>query len=122
LVNKAWIVSDQVGSVVVFAPRKNEALEAFYGEEGGNCAPLYSDPVVRRAKKYDQYADRGRVPAELLIADGWEVPCRKCSYMVGKKELSLGARVDGDKVYCQFCAGELYEEELMKSAGGEEKC
>lgn len=102
---RAWVVTDAVGSLVVFAPTRSGAIGAI---EDPQTSPGNTEISVRRAKQFDQYAEAGRVPARVLIENGWQVPCRRCCELVSEDHLRVGAQVE-DEALCAFCAPEVYE-------------
>jgi hypothetical protein len=102
---RAWVVTDAVGSQVVFAPTRDEALGAV---EEPQMVPTNPSISVRRVKEFDQYAEVGRVPARVLVEKGWQVPCRRCGELVSEDDRRVGAEIE-DEALCAMCVPEVYE-------------
>lgn len=99
---KAYIAKDLHGGHggrVVFADTPGRARTIAHGEFGGWVEWL--DIGVRRAPEYDKYADAGKVPKEVLLADGWYWECGDC-YNPTYEESAV---IINDTVYCTNCRG-----------------
>lgn len=101
---KAWQVSDKGDyDYIVFAETRGKA-KAF----GANEFDMYfTDVRVKRKRKYDIYAERGRVPVEVLLEDDWWVECCSCYSRVTKEDILRGGLINEESVYCPDCAREL---------------
>lgn len=105
---KAWIVSDTTydWTEVIFAPTRHEA---FYKSDGYQNDGYYTEMRGRRKKEWDQYAELGYVPREVMFQDGWWFECdgfndrgyRCCKQLtIDDNPLAIG-----DHAYCnQECA------------------
>ncbi len=100
--SRAWLVNDHIGQYIAFGRTRNDVLCSM---EDIVCCPGYPDPEIKRKKEYDIYADKGFVPVDALIRDGWEVRCSKCGEPVGKYELEYGAQIinEGKEIICECC-------------------
>ncbi|MEW6540600.1 MAG: hypothetical protein AB1402_03145 [Bacillota bacterium] len=102
---RAWVVTDALGSQVVFTRTRDEAFEAV---EDPQMVPTNPSISVRRVKEFDQYAEAGRVPARVLVEKGWQVPCRRCGGLVSEGDRRVGAEIE-DEALCAMCVPEAYE-------------
>lgn len=102
---KAYIARDNYGdhgSRVVFAETPGQAKNMAYGEFEGWVEWL--DIRVRRAPEYDTWYDEsGKVPIEVLLADGWHWECAalECRTQVYEDNAKI---IDG-VVFCKKCGG-----------------
>lgn len=92
---KAFNVQGSEYGRIIFAKTNAEAKR-----EGINelCDP--ADVVTcRRAKEFDEYAEKGKVPNKVLLEDhGWRFECSYCNRMITTDDEN---RVwDGEAVYC----------------------
>jgi hypothetical protein len=108
---KAFVVrdNDEGGTVVVFAKTSVEARRL-----GANELDIDFESVesCRRAPEFDAYADRGRVPNDVLLDMGWWFTCSGCERRIdsdlkgyhtyGDMErcITLKPVFVGDAVYC----------------------
>jgi len=99
---RAWVVTDVIGSQVVFTRTRDEAIGVI---EDPQIVPTSTEISVRRVKEFDRYAEAGRVPARVLVEHGWQVPCWRCGELVGEDSLRFGAEIE-DEALCALCAPE----------------
>lgn len=108
---KAWMVSEIDGdgsACIVFSKDKITARQ-----EGASDLDLDTDQVIcNRANKYDEYSEKGFVPTETLIQDGWWFECWNCSEHVdsGTEELFLSIK----DVYCSYDCFLKRQEKIKK--------
>lgn len=93
---------------VLFAEDRKEAI---YKSDGYQNEGVYIDVRVRRKKEWDQYAELGYVPKEVMIQDGWWFECygykqnprRRCCAHITEEE---NYKAVGDKVFCEDCSSQ----------------
>lgn len=124
---KAYTVTDgdgeEGGTVIVFATNGASARRHGGGEIGCGWEGVES---CTRSPEYDQYASVGKVPADVLIADGWWYECHHCSRKVTNnlKEEVWDDGLDpddfevvavNDHVFCShLCRVKNYNESINK--------
>lgn len=93
---KAYIVSDRdnESQEIIFADTHAQAKRKseLYGEE------MWIDIRAKRAPQYDQYAEQGYVPGDVMLWDGWALECRCYRLQVAETAIVI----DGE-VYCEKC-------------------
>jgi hypothetical protein len=99
-------------SEIVFARTKKKALTEYFDRlEGGFQCGITdfagSELEIKRAPHYDRYSMDGKVPVEVLLADGFQFYCRKCRVELTYADYERGnLTITGDSVYCSYCAEE----------------
>lgn len=115
----AWVVSgEDFSEVQFFTASESVALR----ETGYKLC---------RREKYDQYAEAGVVPHDVLLDDGWHFTCDECerTYYRDVYEDDYGDEHDRDRATPQgYCSMECYAEHLIRweriraeRAAGEER-
>lgn len=101
---KAWIVRE-IGyegyCKIVFAETRGKAKS-----EGASLMDReYMEVEAAREKKYDKYAERGGVPATILIEDGWWWTCHGgCGKLIYQDNIdNNGAEIIKGSPYCSQC-------------------
>jgi len=99
---KAWCISNSGDSsddhdCIVFTETAGKARVLGMFEFGCD----FIDINVRREKKYDEFAERGYIPVDMLLKDGWWFECSGCFSKVNKENNVL---IRGKNVYCPDCA------------------
>ncbi|MGG1445061.1 hypothetical protein ABE354_24015 [Brevibacillus laterosporus] len=87
------------GADIVFSPTSNGAKNMAAGLYEGWVD--YIDIRVNRAPQYDEYAEVGKVPKEVMLADGWSWECGDCLRSTYEER----AVVINETVYCTDCRG-----------------
>jgi hypothetical protein len=105
---KAWYVSDKDGyGYIVFTETRGKArVLGMYELERD-----FIDVNVKRERKYDEYAEKGYVPIEVLLKDGWRFECCGCYSMVTVEDVLRGGLVREENVYCTDCVRWLKEKQ-----------
>lgn len=103
---KAWIVREKWGegsSVIVFAETRGKARS----EGASELDRDYMEVSINREARYDQYADKGEVPLEVLLKDGWWWTCKECDRQVTQVDIDYkGAKIISGVPYCGDCVKE----------------
>lgn len=106
----------------------DECAEIVFAETQGRAKALianefdmeYVDVRVKRQPQFDKYAENGTVPKAALLADGWWFECASCRDTVRQEDLSEGAEVIDDKVYCADCADQRRTQKAVDIVSGED--
>lgn len=84
----AWRVTDEdEHDVIVFHHHGLAARRK--GAEMGICHE-FEDVFCSRAPEFDQYAEQGRVPDDVLLANGWWFSCDACYNQTFEDNLHIG--------------------------------
>jgi hypothetical protein len=121
---KAYVVSDDEGTLVQYAKhsvvaRRQGACELNADFEGVSC---------RRAPEFDQYAEQGFVPCDVLVEHGWWFECMQCYQKVCSEPedddgepIELHPIYERNRVYCsQKCKDAFEAEKAAQRQRGEE--
>lgn len=101
----AWVVSDEDFSGVQFLTAEQSIAMQDAGYELDRC------------EKYDQYAEAGVVPHDVLLDDGWHFTCDECdrTYYHHVYEDEDGDEHERDRATPQgYCSPECYAEYLIR--------
>lgn len=103
---KAYIVQDDYGdsgACVRFA--KHNVVARREGALEINCE--FDGVTCKRYPAFDQYAEQGDVPAEVLVEHGWFFECMRCSQQVCSNpvdenydDIELHPIYEGHRVWC----------------------
>jgi hypothetical protein len=110
MIKKAWIVTDnsEEFDVVVFEETRGQAKQTGIIDLENSCGVTdnFIGIKARRAKKYDIYTDKGEVPTDVLISDGWHLTCHgeNCGMTISSSLIeNCGAGVINGHPYCGKC-------------------
>lgn len=113
---KAYVVTDDDGCVVTFAKhavvaRREGACEIGTDFECVSC---------RRAPEFDQYAEQGFVPDQVLVEHGWWFECMQCSQKICSEPtdddgepIELTPVYEPNRVFCSQKCKDAFEAERL---------
>lgn len=106
---KAWQVTElgyEEYSRIVFAEIICQAKEIGASELDRD----FMEVEAHRVKEYDQYAEKGEVPKDVLFKDGWWFTCHsnKCGDTLDQSDIDFrGAKIIDNEIYCYDCLKEI---------------
>lgn len=92
----AWHVDNGEHAAIVFAATAESALRRGMARLPSDVP---EDLTASRAEQYDQYAEAGEVPFEVLIENGWIFTCDHCGGEIDQ-ETDEGSRRCGRLTFC----------------------
>lgn len=113
----AWVVADTWEGYAKVVFHRHALAARRIGAERLNID--YEDADQRRAPKYDQYADRCRVPVSVLIDDGWFFECYHCCSRIhhDEEEINIADVIIEDDESCKiYCSAECKQAEADEIA------
>ena len=118
---KAYIVSDKWNdnSTVVFAESVGKAKsEALYKDDFDNYE--YVELRTKRMKKWDKYAESGKIPISEMLKNGWWFECVNCYKQITEDDIIDGDADIIDYERSDFVQGGVICKECLKKKRAQE--